>query len=322
MWGLAAVGAHVLFMQALRLYRHLYIAAEDNAETVYKLLFSVEFPYVWLKGLELALFNTFPHAGVFRRLTINRKFTQAPERRYDDTELLLREAWEHGVHSRRGRAAMARLNEIHSHFNIDNDSYLYVLALFVVTPIRLINEVEFRRLTPHEISSECRAISMMGRAMNIKAVPKTFSEYERVVDGVYASSQLQIDLRGRAIADAVMEMLLRPFPHVRTRLHAASYTPCWTIPFDRRWSTRHSPVQYSTLPKRFYGHAHTLSASSCPRVRCRGQCCVHPFMSAVPHGIKSTGAPTVPSRTRPHTQQNLWDSGTMQMLQYPSSSSK
>ena len=212
MWGVTVLLAHVLFMQVLRLHRRLHIASEENAERVYKLLFAVEFPFVWLKGLELALFNTFPHTGVNRRLTINRKFTQAPERRYDDTELLLREAWEHGVHSPRGKAAMARLNNIHGHFSIDNESYLYVLALFVVTPIRLINEFEFRSLTSHEIGSVCKSISMLGNAMQINDVPITFSEYENVVESVYASSKLQVDARGKDIAEAVMKMFLHPFP--------------------------------------------------------------------------------------------------------------
>ena len=105
MWGVSAVVAYVLLVQVLRLHRRLHVASESNAEEVYRLLFSVEFPFVWLKGLELALFNTFPYAAVFERLSINEKFTTAPERRYDDTELLLREAWEHGLHSNRGKEA-------------------------------------------------------------------------------------------------------------------------------------------------------------------------------------------------------------------------
>lgn len=201
-------------MRMFRFKRALDIAKEKDCEEVYKTLFAVEFPFMWLKGLELALFNTFGYLPVYARLTINKKFAKAPELRYDDTELLLREAWEHGVDSERGKKAMDRLNYIHGHFNIDNRSYLYVLALFVVTPIRLINEFDFRRLTKHEIDCTCRAITKMGEAMKIKDLPVTFADYEKIVDDEYAGDRMKVDEknRGRVIADSVMEVFLRPFP--------------------------------------------------------------------------------------------------------------
>ena len=37
--------------------------------------------FLWLKGLELALFNTFGYLPVYARLTINKKFAKAPELR-------------------------------------------------------------------------------------------------------------------------------------------------------------------------------------------------------------------------------------------------
>ncbi len=212
MWGTIAAVVWVLGMQLLRMRRSVYIAGKKDVEYIYKLLFSVEFPFVWLKGLELALFNTFAYQPVYARLSVNKKFTEAPELRYDDTELLLREAWEHGVNSERGCRAMNRLNTIHSHFNIDNRSYLYVLAMFVVAPVRLINEYEFRTLTEHEIKCACNAITLMGRAMGITDLPISYADYEKIVDDEYASDKMRVDPRGKAIANSVLAMFLRPAP--------------------------------------------------------------------------------------------------------------
>lgn len=204
----------IYMMRMFRFKRAHDIAKEKDGEKLYKTLFAVEFAFMWLKGLELALFNTFPYLPVYSRLSINKKFTKAPELRYDDTELLLREAWEHGLDSERGKKAMERLNYIHGHFNIDNRSYLYVLALFVVTPIRLINEFEYRRMTKREIDGVCRAITKMGEAMKLKDLPVTYADYEKIVDDEYAGERMKLDEknRGRMIADSVMEMFLRPFP--------------------------------------------------------------------------------------------------------------
>ena len=206
------ISGWVLFMQILRIKRAKYIEKINDVEEVYKLLFSVEFPFMWLKGLELALFNTFPFKPVYARLSINKKFIHEPELRYDDTELLLREAWEHGINSDRGKCAFTRLNKIHSHFNIDNRSYLYVLATFVVVPIRLINKYDFRKLTKHEIDCTCKSITMMGSAMGIKDLPHTYSDYVKIIEDEYKGNQIQVDKRNLAIAEKVIEMFLGPFP--------------------------------------------------------------------------------------------------------------
>ena len=84
--------AYILFIKILRIKREKYIKNINEPEEVYKILFSVEFPFMWLKGLELALFNTFSYLPVYARLNLNKKFVLEPELRYDDTELLLREA--------------------------------------------------------------------------------------------------------------------------------------------------------------------------------------------------------------------------------------
>ena len=107
----------------------------------------MEFPFMWSKSMEVAIINTFPHSSIYPRLSINNKFIDNPELRYDDSELIMREVFEHGVYSERGQKSIKRLNFIHSHFNIDNESYLYVLALFVYVPVKLINNFEWRKFT-------------------------------------------------------------------------------------------------------------------------------------------------------------------------------
>lgn len=62
-------------------------------------------------------------------------------KRADDTEILLREATSHHVDSDRGAAAVRRVNYIHGQYpNIKNEDYLYVLALFIMEPVRWISQ--------------------------------------------------------------------------------------------------------------------------------------------------------------------------------------
>ena len=79
-------------------------------------------------------------------------------------------------------------------------------------PVRLINEYEFRTLTEHEIECACHAITLMGRAMGITDLPISYAEYEKIVDDEYAGDKMRVDPRGKAIANSVLAMFLRPAP--------------------------------------------------------------------------------------------------------------
>ena len=45
----------------------------------------MEFPFMWSKSMEVAIINTFPHSSIYPRLSINYKFIDNPELRYDDS---------------------------------------------------------------------------------------------------------------------------------------------------------------------------------------------------------------------------------------------
>ena len=55
-----------------------------------------EFPWDTTRALEFALFRTFGVAKVSALLTGTGEFTQRPQKRYDDTVLMLSEMLEHG----------------------------------------------------------------------------------------------------------------------------------------------------------------------------------------------------------------------------------
>lgn len=205
---------YLILVYYLRYQKSKYIANIKKPEEVFKELFSMEFPFMWLKALELSLLNTFPHKSVFTKLSIKKKFINDPEIRYDDTELILREIWEHFIDSNRGSQAVERLNSIHRQFNIDNESYLYVLANFVVTPVKLINEFEFRNLTQHEIDSLVITFIKLGDRMGINNIPTNYQGFVDIINQAYNSSPPIIvqNKKAKNIADSVLHMFLEPFP--------------------------------------------------------------------------------------------------------------
>jgi hypothetical protein len=108
-------------------------------ERIVWLLGTSEFAWDIEKALEFALFGTYAVPSISGLLAPTGEFRDRTRKRYDDTELLLSEIAENGQESAWGRAAIARMNEMHGRFRISNDDMLYVLSAFVVEPKRWID---------------------------------------------------------------------------------------------------------------------------------------------------------------------------------------
>ncbi|HWB62704.1 MAG TPA: oxygenase MpaB family protein [Chitinophagales bacterium] len=131
-----------------------------------------EFPWDFTRSLELALFRTFASPSISKILAKSREFENHTQKRYDDTDLILSEILEHGPASERGSAALAKMNFIHSHFNISNDDYLYVLSTFIFEPERWINKYGYRKLTNSELQAGYKVWQEIGAHMGIKDIPE------------------------------------------------------------------------------------------------------------------------------------------------------
>ncbi|KAI8079618.1 uncharacterized protein B0P05DRAFT_571534 [Gilbertella persicaria] len=142
------------------------IAREIHAATVQK-----EFPFLTLRGTELALFKTFSIPTISKLLVATGEFKSRCARRAEDTELLTLEMTE--VFGRiqnqrlkcpytsqadidlqwtRAQTAVKRLNEIHGKYKIRNEDFIYTLSLFVFEPIAWVNQFGYRAMDPREIN--------------------------------------------------------------------------------------------------------------------------------------------------------------------------
>ncbi len=72
-----------------------------------------EFPWDTLRALEIALYRTYCVPSISALLDRTGEFRQRPQRRYDDTALIVAEMCKWGYDSERGGQALARMNWIH-----------------------------------------------------------------------------------------------------------------------------------------------------------------------------------------------------------------
>ncbi|WP_327001144.1 DUF2236 domain-containing protein [Dactylosporangium sp. NBC_01737] len=150
----------------------------DHAE-IYRISAGYEFPWDYQRALELALLRTYCVPSISALLDATGEFRDRPQRRYDDTALLMTELAAHGYDSVRGREALRVINRAHGRYAIGNDDMLYVLSTFIYVPIDWIERYGWRRLTGHERVAAYEFYRAVGRRMGIRDIPDGFAEFRR-----------------------------------------------------------------------------------------------------------------------------------------------
>lgn len=99
---------------------------------------------------------------------------------------------------------------MHAMYDISNDDMLYVLATFVVMPVRWNADHGYRRVTEHELRAMTSYYNELGRHMAIQDMPTEFVDWERLLDD-YERDHFAFHPGGRRVADSTLE-LMTSFP--------------------------------------------------------------------------------------------------------------
>ncbi len=137
-----------------------------------------EFPWDTTRALEFALYRTYCVPSISALLDRTGEFAARPQKRYDDTDLLVSELMEWGYASDRGKRALRRMNQLHGRFDIANEDYLYVLSTFVFEPIRWNARFGWRPMCEQEKLAMFWFWREVGRRMNIKDLPADCDAFE------------------------------------------------------------------------------------------------------------------------------------------------
>src|SRR6476661_1006660 len=183
--------------------------ARDFVE-IYGLMGTREFPWDMNQALSFALFRTYAVPSIGGLLARTGEFTERAQKRYDDTVLILDAVLEHGTGSEQGRTAIRRMNQMHRSYDISDDDLRYVLATFVVTPIRWLDAFGWRRMTAVERVASANYYRELGRLMGIPDIPETWQAFARLLDA-YERDLFAFDLNGRTVAEATLA-LFATFP--------------------------------------------------------------------------------------------------------------
>ena len=178
----------------------------------------LEMPLIFRLSLEFALFRTYAIPSISALLDRTQRFQKNCGKRYDDTDLLIREMIENPVGSERFNTAIGRINAIHGQFQhlIRMEDMRYVLSVFILEPIRWIKQFEWRELTAAECEALLATWTHIGQRMGITDIPKTLDELDRWNKDyekrymVYAESNTAISEPTIALFLSILPWFMRP----------------------------------------------------------------------------------------------------------------
>lgn len=181
----------------------------DRIEIVRRLV-QFEFPWDMQRSLELALFRTFAVPSIGILLDRTGEFGNLAQKRYDDTLLLLYHVWL-GDDAEQRTIAADHLNFIHGHYRISNDDFRYVLATFVVVPIRWLQRFGWRAPSEVEIAAWTNVMADMGTAMRISDTPTSYAAFSELMDE-YEAAHFAYQAANERVARATLDMLVGWYP--------------------------------------------------------------------------------------------------------------
>ncbi len=197
---------------------------ERDCQRIVYLSFGYEFCWDSVKALELALYRSYCVPSISGLLDRTGEFYRHPQRRYDDTAILVAELCQWGYEQGRGREALDRINWAHGHFKISNDDFLYVLSTFIFEPIRWIDRYGWRPTCRVEKLGYYHFWRGVGTRMAIGDIPPTyqaFAEWARAYEGKtfrYAETNHRV---GAATRDLFASWYAPPLaPLVRSAIYA------------------------------------------------------------------------------------------------------
>lgn len=185
--------------------------AVADHEEISRIVSLHEFPWDVQQALSFALFRTYAVPSIGNLLARTDEFTGSTQKRHDDTVLVLESVLTGGMETTDGRAAVRRMNQMHGSYDISNDDMRYVLATFVVTPVRWLRRYGWRSPTDHEIAAMTSYYRRLGRLMGIRDLPEDFAGFDRLLDE-HEAAHFAFDEGARRVADSTLALFASFYP--------------------------------------------------------------------------------------------------------------
>jgi ER-bound oxygenase mpaB/B'/Rubber oxygenase, catalytic domain len=186
-----------------------------TAHGILKRVMLYETPFMYAFGTQWALIKTYTVATGTGLLVQTGQLTRESTvgKRAEDTGVILTEFLVGSMDSDRGSKALAKMNWLHRRYGskIKQPDLLHTLAMFVLEPIRWLEDKEWRPLTELEKVAIYVYWKEIGNRMGIKNIPDTLEELE-IWTAEFTEKNVYYTKNNKICADSTMRLFLRDVP--------------------------------------------------------------------------------------------------------------
>lgn len=263
----------------------------DNCE-ICRQLAGYEFPWDITRALEIALFRTFCAPSIASLLDRTAEFHQRPQKRYDDTGLMVSLILKLGHDTPEGQTIIQRMNQIHGHFSIANADFLYVLSTFIYEPVRWVERFGWRTFSPLEKQALYYFWLSVGQQMGIQSIPDSYEAFEQY-NLEYEREHFHYSESNQRVGESTLRLFLSWFPKpLRSLIQPFTYAimddrmiQAFGFPSPQPWQRRlleqslrmrgkllryfpprQTPSFYSDEPQRSYPQGYDLTDLGPPKL--------------------------------------------------------
>lgn len=215
-WLILCSGALCIYLALQRRRRYLNRSANlkldahdpREAHRIVVTLAYKEFPFLWTKAMEFALFKTYAVPSMSSLLVKTGELVENCPYRVEATDLLIRHFLERSIFDcPSARAALARMNTIHRQYTISNNDMLFTLGVLVCEPASWVDRYEWRTLTPHERTAVHTYWTAIGSEMGIVDIPPSYEEMLKFCN-TYAAKHVRYSKGNALLAAKTLNLLL------------------------------------------------------------------------------------------------------------------
>ncbi|KAI9017409.1 hypothetical protein BC832DRAFT_24785 [Gaertneriomyces semiglobifer] len=150
----------------------------------YEKTWAYEFPFLSRVAFHFALLRALSIPSIANAIspsTSDITGTNAA-RSLEDTDLLLKELTERPLSHPRAQKALHRASQICSQFQLATSEYIYILAVLVIEPCRLVEKWGYRSLTAKEKQAHYQVWRTIGESIGIRDIPSTYHALSEYLD--------------------------------------------------------------------------------------------------------------------------------------------
>lgn len=200
--------------ERIKLLLKKYSSVKNNHEAAFEITYmtsKLELPFISVKSLEFAFFRVLGIPNISKIIGSTGEMVYHCGKRYDDTDLIIREFCENPLDSDRAKTAIKRMNFIHKFYPIENQEMVYTLSLFICEPPRWINEFGWRKLMDIETEAIYEYWKEIGIRMGIKEIPPTYDDMVKFKEDFEAKYMIY-SKSNPAATEGSIRLFLSPVP--------------------------------------------------------------------------------------------------------------